>query len=249
MSFAKFLFNAVKAGSLSENSDDNVNWHEKIAIIYNEKGAAFETRPEWRNVMAIRSFTTVSKNSQRGVFDNAIIIAWSSNNGETLNWRGFSANTDPSFQYMQGRNDGVRKDLVRPGKSDEGLDADGDGRKDLGMLPPGAYQYNITPSAAANTVLGLVFKPVRDQNNPSGLRVFRDIDRDGQFTDADEKLIKNPAAMYENYTMYIHRASKKQNLIIHGRQVVKLCDLKILRSLRKIWRTEQSRGKSFLLTF
>lgn len=160
----------------------------------------------------MRSFTTASRSNASGVFDDVILVAWTTvYKGESrIRWVSFAANTDPSFQYMEGRNDGVaKKDQIRPGKSNEGFDADGDGKVDLGMLPPGAYQYYSVPSVPQNTVLGLVFKPVSNPKSPLGIRVFRDSNRDGNFNEADEAMIKNQDAMYEGYTMYIHRASRK----------------------------------------
>ncbi len=77
------------------------------------------------------------------------------------------------------------------GRPDDGDDADGDGKIDLGMLPPGTYQYYTVPSVPKNAVLGLVFKPVHNAKSPLGIRVLRDSNRDGNFTEADEVMIKN----------------------------------------------------------
>jgi hypothetical protein len=93
MSFAAVLYNAAKSGGLNRK---DINWHTLMSAVYREKGAIFDTRPEWRNVLAIRAFTAVNKHIPRGVFDDAIVVAWSTNKGALLSWRGFAANTDPS---------------------------------------------------------------------------------------------------------------------------------------------------------
>jgi hypothetical protein len=200
MSFATVLYNAAKSGGLNRN---NNNWYEKMSILYREKGVIFQTTPEWCNVLAIRTFTPVKRENANGVFDDVIMVAWSSGyKGSRLMMRSFGANTDPSYQYMHGRDKKVRLD-----KSNEGQDADGDGLKDLGMLPVGAYEYYSDLRKAGNKDLGNVFMPVQDKTNkPRGNRVQRDINHDGYFDWKDEWSVKNNDAMYEEYTMYIHKA-------------------------------------------
>jgi hypothetical protein len=205
MSFAAVLYNAAKSGGLNRK---DVNWYEKMSIIYREKGVIFQTTPEWCNVLAIRHFTPVKIENAYGKFDDAILVAWSDGyKGSRLMVQGFPANTDPSYQYMDGRDKSIK-----PKGDSIGAHGDDDGKLDLGMLPVGAYEYNTTRSKAGIKALDLVFKPFRDETNkPLGNRVHRDINRDGYFTDADEKLVKNQDAMYERYTMYIHWANWAAN--------------------------------------
>jgi hypothetical protein len=202
MSFAAVLYNAAKSGGINSNND---NWYEKMSILYREKGATFDTRPEWRNVMAIRTFTPINRENKFGVFDDVILVAWSTKKGARLMLESFSANTDPSFQYMDGRNEGIKKkeNLIRDGKSNEGQDANEDGLKDLGMLPPGIYQYNA--SIQKHAKLKLIFRPI--SGSDKGVRVYRDTNRDGYYNQADENIVKNQDLMYEGNTMYIHSGS------------------------------------------
>jgi hypothetical protein len=202
MSFAAVLYNAAKSGGLNQ---EEVNWYERMSIIYREKGVLFQTTPRWCNVLAIRKFTPVTIENAKGVFDDVIMVAWSDGyKGSRLMMRSFGANTDPSYQYMEGRDKSIRKD-----DDSIGAHGDGDGKLDLGMLPVGAYEYGTTRSKAGIKSLGDVFKPLRDETNkPLGNRVQRDINRDGYFTDADEKLVTDQEAMYERYTMYIHWAGE-----------------------------------------
>jgi hypothetical protein len=74
MSFAAVLYNAAKSGGLNRK---DVNWYEKMSIIYREKGVIFQTTPEWCNVLAIRHFTPVKIENAYGKFDDAILVAWS----------------------------------------------------------------------------------------------------------------------------------------------------------------------------
>jgi hypothetical protein len=205
MSFATVLYNAANSGGLNRN---NNNWYEKMSILYREKGVIFQTTPEWCNVLAIRHFTPVKIENAYGKFDDAILVAWSDGyKGSRLMVQGFPANTDPSYQYMDGRDKSIK-----PKGDSIGAHGDDDGKLDLGMLPVGAYEYHTKLLPAGNKVLGNVFKPyVQDETNKLGSRVQRDINRDGYFTEADEKLVKNQDEMYEKYTMYIHRASKSVN--------------------------------------
>ena len=240
MGFTQFLFNVAGRNVFFNNNGDEPDWYEKTKIIFGEKGATFETRTDWVNVMAIRSFTTASRTNANGVFDDFIFVAWTTvYKGESrIRWQSFQANTDPSFQYMEGRNDGIaKKDQIRPGKTNEGYDADGDGKADLGMLPPGAYQYYTVPSVPKNAVLGTVFKPVPNPNSPLGIRVFRDSNRDGNFTQDDEAMIKNQDSMYEGYAMYIHRTSRTKqpdNTWSAGCQTMRLEDFEQFKEILAI---------------
>ena len=69
------------------------------------------------------------------------------------------------------------------------------------MLPLGVYKYNAFTTG--HKVLGDVFKPTKE------VRIWRDINHDGYFTQADEDLVKDEKRMYEGGTMYIHRGYSK----------------------------------------
>lgn len=199
---SKYSHSLFQSGSAAKNSAmDKKNWHKIVSDIYLQQGVSFDTNPERRNVLAKRRFSPVSRDNAFGEYNDVMIIAWSSNKGAILNWEFFSANTDPSYQYLDGRDK-----KIRPGKHSDGEDANGDGFKDLGMLPPGAYQYSSL--IQSHPVLRLIFRPAGKFSdgtpNPKGARVYRDINRDGYFNQADEDLIKYPDLMYERNTMYIH---------------------------------------------
>ena len=92
-----------------------------------------------------------------------IIVFWLGKGGKK-SCQYFDANTDPSYQYSE---EGSK--IYKEGKRGEGLDADGDGKNDLGMLPLGVYRYSAVPTGAGKKVLELVFKPTKE------VRVYRDI--------------------------------------------------------------------------
>lgn len=78
-------------------------------------------------------------------------------------WQVFDANTDPSYQYSEEGSKiyRINKKTGKP-KRGEGLDANGDGKNDLGVLPFGVYKYQAFTSEASNKDLGDVFKPITD---------------------------------------------------------------------------------------
>ena len=202
MSLGLCLYNMVKYNTPLANCSNDIkdnNVFAAVEKVFLESGATFDTAPERRNVLAIRKFTPVTKDNPRGLFDDVIIIAWSTDKGATLTWDLFDANTDPSYQYtLEGT------PTYRPKAKDQegqGADADGDGKNDLGMLPPGVYKFKAYTET--HKVLGNVFKPLK------AVRVYRDINRDGYFTKEDEDLIKYPDRMSDLGTMYIHRAYRK----------------------------------------
>ncbi len=183
--------------SFSNNFSDNVDdVYDLVARKFTAVGALVETRAEWRNVLAVRHFTPATKDVPRGNFDDMMLVTWLSEGGRK-NAQYFDANTDPSYQYSE---EGAP--VYRKGKGADGQDANNDGKKDLGMLPLGIYKFGSVPTAAKNKVLELVFKPTK------GVRVWRDINQDGYFTQADEDLVENEKQMFEGGTMYIHRAYK-----------------------------------------
>lgn len=152
-------------------------------------------------MLAVRSFTPATKDVPRGNFDDMILVSWLGKEGKKF-CQYFNANTDPSYQYSEEGSKAYRK-----GKRGEGLDADNDGKNDLGMLPLGVYKYHATTSS--HRILGNVFKPTKE------VRVYRDSNRDGSYSQDDEDLIKDEKKMFEGGTMYIHRGyseAKRQTI-------------------------------------
>lgn len=209
----------------AQNTTDNFDWDKFFDMGqrgFTRNSAVIETKDQWRNVVAaVRQFTKVDKDNARGIFDDYILVFWLSKNGKTKNAQVFHANTDPSYQYSEEGHKDYKKKVA-------GLDADGDGKVELGMLKFGAYKYNAFTST--HKILGNVFKPVVDDSR--GIRVWRDINHDGSFTDKDERLVKDENKMYEGGTMYIHRGyreGQKVNTWSAGCQTMKFEDFEIFR--------------------
>lgn len=202
MNLLPFLSSASEV-RFSENStiDDSDLAYAMVEFMFANNKVSVETGAEWRNVLAIRSFTAISSDAPRGTFDDIIIVTWLSKGGQK-NAQFFNANTDPSYQYSA---EGHKKYK----KKSEGQDADGNKKNDLGMLPLGAYTYKAYTES--HTVLGQVFKPIVADDR--GIRVWRDINHDGYFNEADEALVKDENKMYEGKTMYIHRGYRQGQVV------------------------------------
>ncbi len=195
MSVFQFVRAARFIGSSAIFSDNVDDVYNLVARKFTANGALVETRAEWRSVLAVRHSTPVTKDVPRGNFDDMILVTWLSKRGRKYA-QYFDANTEPSYQYSE---EGAP--IYRKGKSADGQDANNDGKKDLGMLPLGVYKYDAFTTG--HDILGNVFKPKQN------VRVWRDINHDGYFTQADEDLVKNEKRMFEGKTMYIHRAYNK----------------------------------------
>jgi hypothetical protein len=194
MSLPLYLYNTLKSTSnfgLPAKASITENLYEKMSILYREHGIIFDTRTEYRNVLGIRAFTPLTEKNSKGLYDDIISVAYSTKKGARLIYLPFSANLDPSYQYSS---EGAKA------KKKIGYDVDEDGKPELGMLPTGFYKYHATSST--HKLLGEIFRPKTD--NKAGFRVHRDVNHDGYFTDADEKLVKNQDLMYEGQTMYFH---------------------------------------------
>jgi len=111
-----------------------------------------------RVLLGLRITSSTKINGGLGAYDDRIVVAWRDSSGKHV--REFKGTTEPSGRY----------------EGKDGLDANFDGRKDLGCLPDGSYQYQKSHSAH----LGRVLAPCSD------IFVVRDVDHDGRFTDADK---------------------------------------------------------------
>ncbi|KQT32462.1 hypothetical protein ASG29_11835 [Sphingomonas sp. Leaf412] len=82
-------------------------------------------------VVALRTPTDAHDNGGKGVYDDSIAVVWKDAGG-TAHARVFAGNTDPSAQYS------TEGPKAAKGSS---VDADGDGRNDLGRLQAGTTRY------------------------------------------------------------------------------------------------------------
>jgi LysM repeat protein len=94
-------------------------------------------------VVALRTPSDAHDNGGKGVYDDSIAVVWKDAGG-TAHARIFAGNTDPSAQYS------TEGPKAAKGSS---VDADGDGRNDLGRLQAGTTRY----SQQAGQFLGNTF--------------------------------------------------------------------------------------------
>jgi N-acetylmuramoyl-L-alanine amidase/uncharacterized protein YraI len=106
-----------------------------------------------RNLISFRKETSTKANQGKGLYDDVTLMIWQDSSGKHA--KKYDSNTEPSSQY-----EGIY-----------GVDANGDGRKDLGRLPEGYYEY----TKGYSNRLGKVLCPT------SSAMAERDTDHDGVF--------------------------------------------------------------------
>ena len=111
-----------------------------------------------RALLGLRITSSTKVNHGLGAYDDRIVVVWRDSGGKHA--KEFKGTTEPSGKY----------------EGKEGLDANFDGRKDLGCLPDGTYQYQKSHSQN----LGRILAPCSD------IFVVRDVDHDGRFTAEDK---------------------------------------------------------------
>ena len=153
-----------------------------------------------RAILGLRVPSATTVNNGTGEYNDRIVVVWTANGRRHV--EEFAANTEPSAQYdaaFRGRTiDGV---AYARGGSVQGADADGDGVRDLGRLPVGAYQYERSTS----TVVG-------GDNVLRGVRAIdleRDVNHDGVFDANDRQLVTRPEALTDQRTVLFHRGSER----------------------------------------
>jgi len=133
--------------------------------------------PGARALLGLRVTTSTKARGGAGVYDDRVVVVWREAGG-AKRVEEFEANTEPSARY-EGR---------------LGSDANRDGRKDLGCLPEGLYEFQKGTSAKYGNVL----RPVRD------IFVVRDTDHDGDFDD-DDKAASVRALLNSGGSLLFHK--------------------------------------------
>jgi len=121
-----------------------------------ENGGQFKSGPNERNLLSMRTPTNTNANGRQGVYDDKTVMLWTDSRGGK-HVKEYRSNTEPSARY-EGR---------------MGEDVNGDGRRDLGRVRTGYYEFNTGTS----TTLGNVLRPTRS------MTVDRDTNHDGLFND------------------------------------------------------------------
>jgi LysM repeat protein len=126
--------------------------------------------PGTRVLLGLRVTSNTHVRGGQGEFDDRIVVLWREPGG-AKKAEEFTANTEPSSRYE----DTPENRRLKP-KKIFGEDANKDGRRDLGCLPDGLYQYKRDWSGTYKNIL----RPKHDQF------VVRDVDHDGDFDEEDK---------------------------------------------------------------
>lgn len=97
-----------------------------------------------RNLISFRKETSTKVNDWHGCYDDITYMIWKDGAGKHA--RKYASNTEPSSQYEDSNNPLADRNRM-------GVDANGDGRLDLGRLPEGYYEYKTGTSATLGKVL------------------------------------------------------------------------------------------------
>lgn len=151
-------------------------------------GGKFQDEISRRNLLSFRQETSTKAsnphqdnlpNNWQGIYDDWTYLIWKDSSGQK-HCRKYKSSTEPS-SWFEDSND------LRAGGPEYGRDANGDGRKDLGRLQEGYYEYQIGSSNRYSRVNypspNNVLKPTEEART-----VIRDIDHDGIF-EANEPML------------------------------------------------------------
>ncbi|MBE9139472.1 peptidoglycan-binding protein [Nodosilinea sp. LEGE 07088] len=140
-------------------------------------GGTFRDVANKRNLLSFRQETSTRENNWKGVYDDLTYMIWKDSNGGKHCLK-FKSNTEPS-SWFEDSNDPKAAGRVF------GQDANNDGKKDLGRLQEGYYEYGVGKVDWADSINGFgnALMPTR-----YAMTVIRDIDHDGIFEDHEPLL-------------------------------------------------------------
>jgi hypothetical protein len=131
--------------------------YDHLRALAEQNGGRIDETPGQRNIISLRTETNTGANNGQGVYDDKTYVMWTDQNGQR-HVREYDSNTEPSGRY-QGR---------------YGVDANGDGSRDLGRIPAGYYEYAVE---RGHSQFGNVLRPTQSIN------AERDTNHDGRFND------------------------------------------------------------------
>lgn len=150
------ITNKPAPSSMSE--DKKYQYYRAIIEANTDK---FHTKANQRNLLGFRKETNVYANQGNGEYDDYLAMVWKTASG-MLKVREYKHFCTEPIGYYEGR---------------QGDDANGDGRKDLGRIQEGYYEYKIGYS----DLLGNVLQPLQEMYS------VRDINHDGKFEGNEPK--------------------------------------------------------------
>lgn len=157
----------------NEPPDDNLCEADKYDYcrqVILSNGSIFFENSNRRNLLSFRQETSTKANDWKGEYDDWTFLIWKDSNGQKR-CRKYKSSTEPCSWFEDSSDPKAEGPIF-------GRDANGDGRKDLGRLQEGYYEYEIGYSnrySGQNTP-GNVLKPTAE-----AVTVIRDIDHDGIF--------------------------------------------------------------------
>ena len=134
--------------------------YDSYQKIIEDNGGTFNTEPGAVNLLSFRRETNVYDNEGAQAYDDVtMMIRINPETGEK-EVKEYKSNTEPQGRY----------------EGQYGVDANGDGRKDLGRIPYGHYEYETSSSSAhGNRVL----------RSTHDINADRDTNHDGNFDSSD----------------------------------------------------------------
>ncbi len=147
-----------------------------------ERGGTWKDQPGDRNVMAFRTDQNYKTAPRGGVYNDKFVMAWKDADG-TKHVRDYQGNTDPAGSSA-GR---------------FGEDINGDGRRDLGRVPEGHYEYQtgVHYGREQRQPGSLYAKALR----PTGTQAAeRDTNQDGNFDSRDQMGTSNDMLFHQGGT-------------------------------------------------
>lgn len=163
MSFATIL--SQKAKMIGSKKSNQSEFYDLVMKIYQNFGAAFDTRESFRNVLGSRKETALTEGNLHGLYDDSIWVVWIGKN-EIKHATEYKASTEPNYRYVK--------------RGIDGKDANKDKKLDIGRLPLGIYTYKSVMEHSKRLKAD-VFKMKQ------AYRIERDINRDGNFNEEDIK--------------------------------------------------------------
>jgi hypothetical protein len=154
---------AGSAGKVDVKATEHMTEAQKFDFykgVIEDSGGRFHTQPNARNIVGLRRETNPFENGGAGRTDDKFVVLWQDRNGRK-HVREFAGTTEGS--------DDIRRRFSS--------DVNRDGRRDLGRIPLGHYEYMVGHSER----LGRVLRPTK------AFQVERDLNQDGRFEGAREQ--------------------------------------------------------------
>jgi hypothetical protein len=143
-------------------------------------GGTFRNAANKRNLLSFRKETNTRENNWKGVYDDLTYMVWE-NVGGVKHCLKFESNTEPSSWYEDSDDPKARgRDKGR-----KAPDQNSDGKKDLGRLQEGYYEYKVGKMDWGQSInrFGDALKPTEYART-----VIRDINHNGIFEDSEPLL-------------------------------------------------------------